>query len=109
MQISVSSHEHIPVLCIEGDLDMASAPEFETAVGEHSNAYRSSLILDLSRCTFIDSGGLNVLLQTIRQLDDLAWLGVAGANDNLCRVFEIVGLMAIPSFRVLDDLRTFSG
>jgi anti-anti-sigma factor len=109
MQISVSSHESIPVLCIKGDLDIASAPGFETAVSEHSNLYQSPLTLDLSECTFIDSGGLNVLLQTIRRLDDLAWLGVAGANDNLRRVFDIVGLTAIPRFRLLDDLCTRGG
>ena len=109
MQISVSSHESIPVLSIKGDLDIASAPGFETAVIEHSDVYRSPLMLDLSECSFIDSGGLNVLLQTIRHLDDSAWLGVAGANGNLLRVFEIVGLTSIPRFRVLEDLCAFSG
>jgi anti-anti-sigma factor len=109
MQISMTSHESIPVLRVEGDVDMATASSFEAAVNEHSNEYRSPLLLDLTDCPFIDSGGLNVLLQAVRHLEDSAWLGVVGANGNLRRVFEIVGLTSTSQFRVFDDLAAVGG
>jgi anti-sigma B factor antagonist len=104
MDLSVSSHGTIPILRVDGDVDMASAPELAAAVDLHSAGYRSPLLIDLSECLFMDSGGLNVLLQAVRQLDGQAWLGVIGTNRNLRRVFDIVGLTTDSRFRVLEDL-----
>jgi anti-sigma B factor antagonist len=104
MDLSASSHGTTSVLRVDGDVDVASAPEFAAAIEMHSGGYRSTLLVDLSACTFIDSGGLNVLLQAVRQLDAGVWLGVMGPNRNLRRVFDIVGLTSDPRFRLLDDL-----
>ena len=104
MKISLSSHENIPVLLVNGDIDMATAPTFDAALKEHSGGFCSSLFIDLSECTFMDSGALNVLLQAVRRLDGGAWLGVVGANRNLRRVFDIVALTSDPRFRLFDDL-----
>jgi anti-anti-sigma factor len=108
MNISVSSHESIPVLHVDGDVDMATASSFEAAVNQHTHAYRSPVLLDLTECPFIDSGGLNVLLQAVRYLTDSGWLGVVGANTNIRRVFDIVGLTSTSRFRVFDDLSAVS-
>ena len=107
MDLSVSSHETIPVLRVDGDIDMATAAELAAAVELHSGGYHSSVLLDLTGCPFVDSGGLNVLLQAVRQMDGRSWLGVVGPNHNLRRVFEIVGLTSDPRFRILADLTEF--
>jgi anti-sigma B factor antagonist len=104
MDLSVSLYETIPVLHVDGDIDMATASELSAAVKSHSGSYHSPLLIDLSACPFLDSGGLNVLLQAVRQMGGRSWLGVIGANRNLHRVFEIVGLTSDPRFRLLDDL-----
>jgi anti-sigma B factor antagonist len=104
MDISLTSHKDVPVLRVTGDIDMATALQFDSALEEHSHGFRSPLVLDLSGCPFLDSGALNVLLQAVRRLGDSAWLGVVGANRNLLRVFEIVALTADPRFRVLGDV-----
>jgi anti-sigma B factor antagonist len=104
MDISLSSHLGIPVLRVVGDIDMATAPRFDAALEEHSDGFRSPVLLDLSGCPFVDSGALNVLLQAVRRLGGSAWLGVVGANRNLMRVFEIVALTTDPRFRVFGDL-----
>ncbi len=106
MDLSFSSHDSIPVLHVDGDVDMAGAPTLQAAVEARSAGYRSPVLLDLSACPFMDSGGLNVLLQAVRQFDGDAWLGVLGPNRNLRRVFEIVGLTSDPRFRLFDDLST---
>jgi anti-sigma B factor antagonist len=108
MDLAVSSHESIPVLRVTGDIDMASAPALAAALEQNTANYRSPVLLDLTECSFVDSGGLNVLLQTVRQFDLQAWLGVLGANRNLRRIFEIVGLASDDRFQILDDLPSLS-
>ncbi len=103
MEISLGSHEDIPVLRVTGDIDMATAPRFGAALEESSGGFHSSLFIDLSECAFMDSGAFNVLLQAVRRLDEEAWMGVIGANRNLRRVFDIIALTADPRFRLLDD------
>ena len=104
MDIGLTSREGIPVLRVAGDIDMASAPDFQIALEKDSDGFKSALLLDLSECLFLDSGALNVLLQAVRRLDAPAWLGVVGANRDIRRVFEIVALTADPRFRVLDTV-----
>jgi anti-anti-sigma factor len=109
MEIVLSSHENLPVLVVDGDIDMATAPRFDAALKDHSGGFSSSLFIDLSDCAFMDSGALNVLLQAVRRLDGEAWLGVVGANRNLRRVFDIIALTADPRFRLLDHLPQAGG
>jgi anti-sigma B factor antagonist len=108
MELSVSSYESVPVLHVDGDVDMATASALQAALETRTGGFRSPLVLDLGGCSFMDSGGLNVLLQAVRQLDGHAWLGVLGANRNLRRVFEIVGLTSDTRFRLMDDLSELS-
>jgi anti-anti-sigma factor len=60
------------------------------------------VFLDLQGVTYIDSGGLSVLLAGVRTLRDKGWLGVIGPNNNVRRLLEIVGLLVDPAFRVFD-------
>lgn len=83
---------------------MATAAQFAAALETHSAGYRAPVVIDLSDCLFMDSGGLNVLLQAVRQFDGQGWLGVIGPNRNLRRIFDIVGLTSDARFRLLDDL-----
>jgi anti-sigma B factor antagonist len=103
MDISLTCYENIPVVRVTGDIDMATAPEFETALETHSEGFSKPLLIDMSECLFLDSGALNVLLQAVRRVEPPRWLGVVGANRNLRRVFEIVALPTDPRFRILDD------
>ena len=109
MEITLSSHEDLPLLRVTGDVDMGTSSRFDAALKEHSGDFGGSLVIDLSECAFMDSGALNVLLQAVRRLDGQAWLGVVGANLNLRRVFDIVALTADPRFRLLDVLPQAGG
>jgi anti-anti-sigma factor len=102
MRLSVSRDHGLPVLSVAGDLDAAGVHSFAAALDTCSDAYRSSVVIDLTDCAFIDSGGLNVLFQTVRRLDGTAWLGLVGANADLRRVFETVRLTSAPSLRLFD-------
>jgi len=62
-----------------------------------------TMLLDLSQVSYIDSGGLSVLFSAARRLRPGGWLGVIGPNPNIRRLFELVGLLVDPGFKVFDD------
>lgn len=100
MQIRGDSLCGLPVLAVTGDVDHSTAPDFGRAVRDTLQSDDPRLIVDLSSCRYIDSGGLAVFLHLVRRIRSDGWLGVMGADRNLYRLFEIVGLMQEPGFRV---------
>lgn len=79
----------VPVVSVTGELDLATAPALEEALlASHDNAER--VIVDLTRCDFIDLRGLHVLL-TARELLQTSsqTLSLVVPNTSLLRVFTI--------------------
>lgn len=88
---------------MQGDIDHNNCGAVEIALSDALLQDTSVVLLDLSQVTYLDSGGMCVLLSGTRRLRERGWLGVIGPNHNVRRLLEIVGLLADPSFRVLDD------
>jgi anti-anti-sigma factor len=57
------------VLALEGDVDLSSGQAVRDAVCEALDAGAREVVLDLSGVTFLDSTGLNALLNTARDVD----------------------------------------
>ena len=103
MQLASSQLAHAPLIIIDGECDHGSAATFRAAVGEALSANTPTILLDLENCTYIDSGGISVLLGAAHQLRGRGWLGVLAPNDNVRRLLEIVGLTVDAGFRVFDN------
>jgi anti-anti-sigma factor len=58
-KIETTVYRGTRVVAIEGELDMSNAPELQAAL---RSAPREPLIVDLTRCAFLDSHGLRALL-----------------------------------------------
>jgi anti-sigma B factor antagonist len=90
------------VVAVEGELDLASAPELKRELSEAVRSGSRRLIIDLSGVTFIDSTALGVLVALQKNLDDDARLAIAGAEGDVLQIFELTGLDAtfemFPSF-----------
>jgi anti-anti-sigma factor len=56
-------------LTLEGDVDLASGQAVRDAVCESLDAGAHEVVLDLAGVTFLDSTGLNALLNTARDVD----------------------------------------
>ncbi len=103
MEVRTTSLADIPLLEARGDIDHSTCGSLQSALDEVFDGGHSIVLLDLQKVSYIDSGGLSVLLAGVRALRERGWLGVIGPNANVRRLLEIVGLLVDPCFRVFDD------
>jgi anti-sigma B factor antagonist len=106
MDARLTSLEETPLIETWGDIDHNTCGSLETALDDALGTASPNVLLDLSQVTYIDSGGLSVLLSGVRLLRERGWLGVIGPNPNVRRLLEIVGLLVDPDFRVFEDRET---
>ena len=87
-------------ITLEGELDLATAPEVEAALREPVEQER--LVLDLRGLTFMDSSGLRLLMgaQT-RATEDDRRLALVRGPDAVHRVLEITHMDE--RFEIVDD------
>jgi anti-sigma B factor antagonist len=91
------------VISIEGELDLATAPQLKWALLDALGDGHSQLVVDLTRATFMDSTALGVLVSVDRSLDAGATLAIVCANASLLRIFELSGMDGVFAiFATLD-------
>ena len=105
MRLHEYNQSGVDVLQLAGEIDMHFAPVLRQLLQGKREARCPALLLDLSAVEFIDSTGLAVILEHMR--DTSAYDGrfcIGGVSENLRTVFEIVRLdRAMPIF--LDATR----
>ncbi len=86
-------------LSLEGELDLAGAPEMEASLTAAARENPARLIVDLSRLQFIDSTGLRLLLQADARAKERGYeLVLRPGAQAVQRVFEVTGALAILRF-----------
>jgi anti-sigma B factor antagonist len=81
------------VLTIEGELDIATAPELRTRLNAAIDAGLSRLVVDLRPLSFLDSVAMATLLQARRRLGESGRMAVVAAADSYVRlIFEVAGM-----------------
>jgi anti-anti-sigma factor len=103
MEIYEASLSGIPLLRVVGDIDHYASAVFDEAVRKILARDGSRLLLDLSACTYIDSGGLGVILIALEEVRERGWLGVVDPDPNVHRLHEMVGLLREECFLVFGD------
>jgi anti-anti-sigma factor len=75
---------------VDGELDLSVADQLQTAIEE---AGSGATLIDLSRCTFIDSTGIAVILSAHRQRqEDGGRIVVHSPSPLVLRIFTVTGL-----------------
>jgi anti-anti-sigma factor len=93
---------------VRGELDLATVGELATAVDRAFNPGPKSLVIDLTRCAFIDSSVLSLLIDLRARLgnSDRPRLAVV-ADDQPLDVLRLTGLDdKVPVFASLPDALT---
>lgn len=99
--ISTTWDGAVPVVALSGEADILTAPQIRHALFAVV-ARQATVVVDMSRLTFIDSTALGVLV-VARKRFALAGGGarLAGLRPPVRRVFDITGLSDV--FPILDD------
>ena len=90
LDFEVTQSDDSAVVAIAGEVDFASAPELAGVLAELDQL---RVTVDLSGVTFLDSAGLNTLVQAREQIRKRGGtLTVQGASPMVRKTFEITGL-----------------
>jgi len=93
----ITLHTEQSILCIapEGRLDTVNCTQFELAVRPHAEK-ESYLIFDLSKCNYLSSSGIRVILSAAKKLKSKGGaLSIAGITPEVYQVLEMAGLHRI--------------
>lgn len=84
-----------------GELDIAAADSLRARLAERASA--EGLLLDLSGLEFMDTSGIQVIVEAFRSArDDGFVLRIVRAPKTVQRVFEISGLESVLPFEDAD-------
>jgi stage II sporulation protein AA (anti-sigma F factor antagonist) len=82
------------VVTVEGELDMNTATDLERELEPPLAAGEARLLIDLSRCEFIDSTGIALIVRSWQALDGdgSERFALCGIGHQVKRVLDITGL-----------------
>lgn len=110
-EIQVHAHGDRVHICLQGELDLGTAPEFE-AVAARLIDHADEVILDIEKVSFIDSSGLRELLSCREQCrrTNTGFLVTRGTQQAQ-RLFEVAGVLGVLPFtdETLPNAETTSG
>jgi anti-anti-sigma factor len=102
LSIKVEERRNATILRFAGELDLATRPEADGIVQQAQDHAPQHLIFDLRALEFIDSAGLNLLLQAhLRSRSDGVTSLHVCAADNVRHVIQLAGLDKLIS--VIED------
>lgn len=110
MEVIPYSFGGVPLLSLAGDFDHDSVSSFTEQAEQALGTDGRHLLLQLTDCPYIDSGGIGCLVSSLRRVRHDGWLGVIAPSPDVLRLLRITGLTIDPSFRVfsgLDDVQTY--
>jgi anti-sigma B factor antagonist len=95
------------VIAVEGELDMNTAPQLESALETSLGDGDAAILIDLSRCEFIDSTGIALLVRAWQGANGDESFALCGVGNQVERVLAITGLKStIPNHPSRRDALT---
>lgn len=103
-------HTHIgeagglPVIELEGEIDLSTSPVFKEKVYEIIDSGKNSIIVDLNGLDFMDSTGLGVLVGALKKTRmEGGDIKLICDKSNIIKVFTLTGLDKV--FCIYDNLQ----
>jgi anti-sigma B factor antagonist len=96
VQITERTEENIPIIALNGDIDLESSPKLRDFLKPKASAKTARLLLDFTQVNYIDSSGLATLIEYFQSVQSSGGkLALACLNPRVKNVFEIVRLEQI--------------
>jgi anti-sigma B factor antagonist len=93
IDLAVTGPTSEPTLHVDGEVDVATAPQLRDALADLVDSGARRITLDLGAVGFVDSSGLGVLVGALRRLEQCGGrLRIERVQDSVRKVFEITGL-----------------
>jgi anti-anti-sigma factor len=86
-------------LLLVGEVDMSNVDRFRDALGTEVEEVGSA-VLDLSRCTYIGSEGIGVIVEVWNRTPEDGRILLRGATPHVRRVLETAGLGRFPRLEI---------
>jgi anti-sigma B factor antagonist len=101
--VRVLHHECHTVLRVEGEVDLATAPELREYLHNVIADADGPILVDLAKVTYIGSTGLRAIFAAEAELDEQGrTLRVVDASVQVRRLFELCGILDM----IVDDPQT---
>ncbi len=85
--------DDVYVISLTGEVDLYTAPEFKEQLVDIIGKGASTVVVDLTETTFIDSTTLGVLVGGVKRLrPEGGQLVLVCSDRNITKIFEITGL-----------------
>jgi anti-anti-sigma factor len=103
--VRTEHHGDAAVVVPTGELDLATAPALEEALGLAFGGGTARVVLDLRELEFIDSSGLRTLLTARRQAETAgAQFSLVAGHRGLERTLEIAGVHKVFDWTPAEEL-----
>jgi anti-anti-sigma factor len=104
MGVKVEEYDKVCVIEVDGDFTGENALLASTAVGDKSDGKKIvDFVVDMGKCTFVDSEGLETLLSMKRRSEDMfGQIKLARLDENCRSILQITRLEH--RFELHDDL-----
>jgi stage II sporulation protein AA (anti-sigma F factor antagonist) len=95
----------VALFTVEGFLDVDTVPELRRHLSDQVSRGRYHLLLDLAAVSFMDSSGINALLQAREQTRSVGGsVRLISPTPTVRRILDLTGVnMAVPSSESVDD------
>jgi len=106
MQIATTPGSDRYLITVSGEVDLATSPQLDTAVIAAIDSGNSSVVIDLTDVTFMDSSGLGVIVRALKRCREAENdLDLVITNERVLKVFGITGLdQVIPIHASIQDI-----
>jgi anti-sigma B factor antagonist len=95
-RLTVSGSADRAIVSLEGELDLATAPQLREQLVTLAEQDDSDIVVDLTRLAFIDSTGLSVLVMALnRSRTNGGSMVLRNPSDSVMRILEITGLVSV--------------
>jgi anti-sigma B factor antagonist len=106
MQIATTPGSDRYVITVSGEVDLATSPELDAAIIAAIESGTSSVAIDLTDVSFMDSSGLGVIVRGLKRCREAEIdLDLVITNERVLKVFGITGLdQVIPIHSSISDI-----
>jgi anti-sigma B factor antagonist len=106
MQIATTPGSDRYLITVSGEVDLATSPELDTAIIAAIDSGATSVVIDLTDVSFMDSSGLGVIVRALKRCREAENdLDLVITNERVLKVFGITGLdQVIPIHASIQDI-----